>query len=62
MKNYKMKVTIVLTVEDIEAKNMTEASAIVYDMFKNNPDGIVEYIESEVMDEEDMDDEEEDDE
>ena len=62
MKNYKMKVTIVLTVEDIEAKNMTEANAIVYDMFKNNTDGIVEYIESEVMDEEDMDDEEEDDE
>jgi len=62
MKNYKMKVTVTMTVYDIEAKNDLDAKSIVYDMFKDNEYGVVEWIDSDVLDEEDMGDDEEDEE
>lgn len=66
MKNYKMKVTVTMTVYDVEANDDRKAMAIVYDMFKGNdigssfPYGVVEEIDSEVLEEEDIDEEEDD--
>ena len=62
MKNYKMKVTVTMTVYDVEANDEREAKCIVYDTFKNNADGVVEEIDSEVLEEEDMGNEEDDEE